>query len=477
MTSVIWSPQPKQALFMSRPEFESLYGGAAGGGKSDALVIEGTRQVSNAAYQGLIMRKTYPELTELINRSLELYPKIFPGARYNDSKHVWSFPGGAKIYFGSMQHSKDKLKYQGRQYQFIGIDEATHFTLEEIDFLKSRCRARAPGQRCYFRLTANPGGPGHGWVKSRYIDVGANKRVWESYEITDPSGKKIIQAKDRIYIPATVFDNRKLLENDPNYLSTLAALNTEDRNAFLYGNWDSFSGQVFTEWKNEPEHYQDQKYTHVIEPFDIPDNWRIWRSYDFGYSKPFSAAWYAISPDDTIYLIKEYYGWNGTPDKGLQWEPRKQAEEIKKMEQDDPLLKRFNIFGVADPAIWERSSGESIAHIMEMRGIYFSKADNSRIPGKMQCHYRLAFDPNGRSKFYVFNTCKQFIRTIPTLVYDQTHVEDIDSTQEDHIYDQWRYLLMQHPIAPSFTLKTPKPYNPLDTDSNYDPYSWVRKLI
>ena len=117
--NVIWQPQPKQALFMSRPEDEALYGGAAGGGKSDALVIEATRQVEIPHYKGLIMRKTYPQLTELIEKSLLYYPPAFPGARYNDSKHTWTFPSGAKIVFGSMQYTKDKQNYQGKAYDFI----------------------------------------------------------------------------------------------------------------------------------------------------------------------------------------------------------------------------------------------------------------------------------------------------------------------------------------------------------------------
>lgn len=479
MTNVLWQPQPKQAAFMARPEFEALYGGAAGGGKSDAEVVEGTRQIDNPLYQGLIIRKTYPELSELINRSLEIYPYAFPGAKYNDSKHVWTFPSGAKIYFGAMQHKKDKLKYQGRQYQFIGVDEATHFSLEEVDFLRSRCRARGPGQRCYVRLTANPGGPGHGWVKERFIKLGPNKRAYEMYEIEEPDGKKIRQIRDRIFIPATVFDNKKLLANDPNYLATLASLSEADKKAFLYGDWDSFNGQAFTEWRNDSNHYQDHKYTHVIEPFTIPLNWKVFRSYDFGYAKPFAVGWYAVSTDGTIYRIKEFYGWNGTPNVGLQWEPAKQAAEIAKFEKEDATLKHFKVYGVADPAIWNRSNGESIANLMENNGLYFDKADNSRIPGKMQCHYRLAFDENGKSQFYCFNTCKQFIRTIPDLIYSQKHVEDIDSDGEDHIYDEWRYLMMKHPINPRFEVKQPKPFDPLSDNETrrIHEYDWVRKLV
>ena len=149
---------------MARPEWEALYGGAAGGGKSDALIIEATRQVHIPHYKALVLRKTFPQLSELIEKSLNYYPRAFPKARYNESRHTWTFPSGAKIIFGAMQHTKDRTKYQGQAYDFIAFDELTHFTWEEYSYLFSRCRPNGPGTRCYIRATANPGGVGHGWV-------------------------------------------------------------------------------------------------------------------------------------------------------------------------------------------------------------------------------------------------------------------------------------------------------------------------
>lgn len=462
---VLWCPQPKQQEMMSRPEFEALYGGAAGGGKSDYLVAEALRQVNNRFYRGIIFRREYPQLVDLIDRSRELYKAAYPRASYNESGHVWKFPSGAKIYFAAMQHEQDRLKYQGRHFDFIGFDELTHFTERQYTYLFSRARPSGPGTEVYVRATANPGGIGHGWVKSRFVSITTpGHPIVSEVVIRDPKGKEIRLSKDRIFIPSSVFDNPALLENDPGYLGNLAILPEAERNALLYGDWDSFEGQVFTEWKNDPENYETRQWTHVIEPFKIPSGWEIVRGYDFGYAKPFSVGWYAIDYSGTIYRIREFYGCvEGSPNVGTKMEPTEQAQMIRQIEETDVNLKGRKITGIADPSIFDRSRGKSVADMMAENGVYWSSGDNHRIAGKMQYHYRLAFDENGIPKFYVFNTCKNFIRTIPDLVYDEKNVEDIDTTQEDHIYDECRYVFMQHPIPMRRSVKKEIPLeDPLD---------------
>lgn len=427
-SNIIWQPQSKQALFMSRPEFEAFYGGAAGGGKTDCAVMEALRQVDHPKYRGLIVRKTYPQLSEIIDRSIELYPRIFPGAKFNDSKHFWKFPSGAKVIFKSFPYLRKKDDFQGLPFQFIDVDELTHFLLEEYMYLMSRCRPRAAGQRSYVRAQGNPGGVGHGWVKGRFVTAGEPyKRIWESVDV---GGKLLL--RDRVFIPATVFDNKILLQNDPNYIATLAMLPEAEKKALLYGDWDSFQGQVFMEWKHDSSHYKDRLWTHVIDPFKVPAEWRVWRCFDFGYSKPFSVGWYAVDYDGRLYRIRELYGCTGTPNQGVKWEPTRIAQEIKRIEADDPNLKGRKIMGIADPSIWDKSRGESVADMMERMGVHWSPADNTRIPGKMQIHYRLAFDEGGLPMLYIFNSNKHFLRTFPNLVYSQKDVEDVDTNQEDH---------------------------------------------
>lgn len=426
--NVIWKPQPRQAEFLSRPEDEVLYGGAAGGGKSDALLAEALRQVPIPHYRGIIFRKTYPQCAELVDRSMQLYPRIYPGARYNGQLHCWIFPSGAQIYFGNMQHTKDRINYQGKHYDFIGFDELTHFKWEEYSYMFSRNRPGGPGTRCYIRATCNPGGIGHGWVKQRFIEGKEPMKTYtEEYQV---NGKTL--QKTRAFIPSTVFDNQILLENDPNYLASLAGLPEAEKRALLYGDWDSFSGQVFTEFRNNAQGYISRKWTHVIEPFAIPKWWRRYRSFDFGYSKPFSVGWWAVDGDGRAYRYRELYGCTGEPDTGVKWTVPEMARQIRDIE--NTYEQGNTIFGVADPAIWDVRYGEeaSPAQQFQKYGVYFDKADNSRLAGKMQMHYRLEFDEEGFPMMYVFNTCKAFIRTVPALVYDETKTEDVDTQGEDH---------------------------------------------
>ena len=450
---------------MQHGEDELLYGGAAGGGKSDYLVVEPTRQIKIPEYRALILRKSVPELAQLIDRSLVIYPQICKKAKFNNTKHLWTFPSGAKIQFGSLFHIKDKYKYQGLQYDFIGFDELTQFTWEEYSYLKSRNRANCKDTRVYVRATANPGGIGHGWVKQYFVTAGKPyETIWKKDAVKMPDGTIKYYFSSKAFIPASVFDNDELLKNDPDYVKRLAQMNEADRNALLYGSWDSFAGQVFLEWMDDREHYKDKRFTHVIEPFDIPWGWRIIRSFDWGYTKPFSVGWTAVDNDGRYYRIRELYGCTNEPNTGVKWDDVDVAKRIKEIEMTDPNIKGHQIYGVADPAIFaEQGSGKSIAATHAEMGVYWNKGDNSRISGKMQFHYRLAFDEKGIAMFYCFNTCRDFIRTIPNLVYSEKHVEDIDTDGEDHIYDESRYAFMTNVITPRKTvLRSIREFDPLN---------------
>lgn len=460
----VWVPQPRQAVFMARGEDEVLFGGAAGGGKSDVLVAEALRQVHIKHYKGLILRKTYPQLGELIDKTLNLYPQIFPKAKYNSTTHTWRFPSGAKIIFGSLPHSKDKYNYQGQAYDFIGFDELTQFTYEEYIYLVSRNRPNGPDTRVYMRATANPGGIGHGWVKDRFITAAPPMTtVWEEVKAKLPNGEERALKRSRIFVPSLLTDNEALIRNDPGYMARLASLPEAQRKALLYGDWDSFSGQVFTEWRNDPDHYADHRGTHVIDEFEPPAWWSYYRSLDWGYRKPFSIGWWAVDNDGVAYRILEWYGCErDNPDTGLQMDPSEVFRQVAALERTHPYLKGRKIHGVADPAIWQTQTGVSVAEEATKQGVYFTPGDNSRLAGWMQLHERLRFSEDGTAGMYVFKTCRDFIRTFPALVYDERHVEDVATDTEDHQGDEARYFAMARPITARVPQARPAAiYNPL----------------
>lgn len=439
--NIVWQPQKKQEEFQARNEYEVLYGGSAGGGKSDALLCEALRQVDKKEYRALILRKTVPQLRELIDRSQTLYSKAFSDAVYKSMEHVWQFSSGAKIYFGSMHHQTDRFAYQGRRFDFIAFDELTHFTAEEYFYMFSRNRPSAPNMRIYIRATANPGGIGHSWVKNRFIDPAPPLTPIKSeLNIVLPNGESQTKIRERIFVPSTVFDNKALMQNAPNYIASLAMLPEAERKALLYGDWNSFSGQVFSELKTN---ITNGIGSHVIEKRSFPPNLPVYRSFDFGFSKPFAVAWFIVQ-NNIIYNVYEYYGSQNANNVGIKLNPEQIANNIRQIETSHPLLKNRQVIGIADPSIFDESRGKSIAQMMEQSPnfIYFIRGDNTRLAGKMQVHKYLKFDKNNKPSIYFFKTCTNMLRTLQNLIYSESNVEDVDTSVEDHMYDCLRYFLM-----------------------------------
>lgn len=429
-------PNEKQKLVLSAKAKHIGFGGARGGGKS--WVVRAKAKLLAFEYKGikeLIVRRTYPEL---INNHINiLRQELLGAAKYNDKDKVLKFENGSTINFTYCDNDKDLDRLQGQEYDIIFLDEATQLSEYQMKTITACLRGvnNFP-KRIYY--TCNPGGQGHGYIKRIFID-----KAYEAGEIPE----------DYYFVQSLVTDNKVLMESQPDYIKQLEALPPKIRKAWLEGDWDVYEGQFFEDFVDRPDYYADRTWTHVIDPFEIPEGWKIYRSFDWGYNKPFSCGWWAVDFDGVAYRILELYGCTKVPNEGVKWTPPQVFAEIARIEREHRWLKGKKIIGIADPAIWNAETGKSIADVAAEHSVFFTKGDHERIAGWMQVHYRFAFDDNGFPMMYVFSNCKAFIRTMPLLQYDEHKPEDLDTDGEDHVADEVRYFLMSRPIKPRVAKK------------------------
>jgi len=440
----IFKPNPgPQTTFLSAPEREVLYGGAAGGGKSYALISDPLRYFGNKHFNGLLVRRTNDELRELIWKTKELYPQAYPGAEFKEKQSEWRFPSGAKLWMSYLERDEDVLRYQGQAFTWIGFDELTQYSTPFAwDYLRSRLRSADPemSKNLAMRATTNPGGPGHGWVKRMFIDPApAGKAFWATNIQTGetivypPGHPKAGQPLfKRRFIPARLSDNPFLAE-DGNYEANLLGMSEQQKRQLLDGDWNVADGAAFEEFR---------EHIHVCEPFDIPKNWRRFRSCDYGYSSFSAVHWYAIDPDGVLYVYRELYV------------TKKEADELAKLILDLEKGERID-YGVLDSSLWSKRGdpGPSIAERMIRAGCKWRPSDRSpgsRIASKNRLHELL------KPKFYgndivkpgiiFFNTCRQIISDLPIIPMDPKGSDDIDLRYaSDHAYDSIRYGIMTRP--------------------------------
>lgn len=439
-----YCPTKKQRMFHESCVDELLFGGAAGGGKTKAIVMDamfrGLHYPGTAAY---IFRRTFAELEgTVIKEALASIPREL--GRYLASKHVMYFPNGSFIKFCHCAYEGDMYDYQGHEIDWLYFDELTHFTLPIYEYIKTRLRTKKEsGVTPVVRCSANPGNVGHAWVKARFVDAGPYMSIVEDQIKDQNTGE--VRINRRQYLPSLVSDNPYI--ND-DYKFKLLQKPEALRRALLNGDWDVFEGQAFIEFTDDPTHYDDGIKTHVIKPFEIPTHWPRYMSFDWGSARPFSVGWWAVAPSGTVYRYREWYGWNGTPNVGLNKTVSEIATEIIDIETRAGERGLF-IDRVCDPALmFERERGDSLAQKFSDHGLHFRRGDNSRMAAKAELHERFRFREDGKPAMYVFSNCKQFIRTVPALPYSLSKPEDIDTDAEDHIYDETRYFLMCRPMIP-----------------------------
>jgi len=448
-TVVLWEPQPgPQTLLIQCPCFEVFFGGARGGGKTDGSL--GDWLIHSRTYgqhaSALFIRRKLTQLTDAIKRSKQLFSKV--GATYNVQTKLWTFPNGSTFQFVYLERDSDAENYQGHEYTRVYIEEVTNFPdPEPIQKMKAVLRS-SHGVPCGMRLTGNPGGAGHQWVKARYIDNGPFNvvRVTETVEFGDGTKKDI--SIERVFIPARLRDNPKLFENDPTYVARLRQVGSEKLvKAWLDGDWDGIDGSFFDMWDED---------THVIkEELPIPSHLSVFRAMDWGSARPFSVGWYAVSdgkslpfPRGALYRFQEWYGIKERWAEGrIQYEPNQGIKLPANLvgrgvKARDP---RPRVPGFADPSIFANNGGPSIAEMMLAENCAWMRADNARDGGWQQMRRRLDTSSDA-PLLYFHESCTHAIRTIPFLQHDDKKIEDVDTDAEDHAGDEVRYACMTRPI-------------------------------
>jgi hypothetical protein len=433
---IAWQPQPgPQKALVDCPIAEVLFGGARGGGKTDGILGKWAikSQRYRRGFNAVFFRKEMPQQDDLIDRAKDIYTRL--GARWQEQKRLFLMPGGGRVRFRPLENVLDAEKYQGQNLSDAAVEEAGNYAQSApIDRLFG-CLRSAAGVPVQLILSANPGGPGHQWIRQRYIDPA-------------PQGMRILvrdlpngRTHKAVYIPSRVQDNKILLAQDPGYVDRLHLVGSQNLvSAWLRGDWSVVEGAYFPEFSME---------RHVLRPFAIPEHWARIRAMDWGSAKPFCVLWLAVS-DGTMPTIsrgalvcyREWYGWSGEPNVGCKMTAGAVGDGIRKLEVGEPKGDE-----VLDPAAFSEDGGPSIAERMNLN---FRRADNKRVArqgamgGWDQVRERLNGE-EGRPLLYLFSTCTHLIRTLPALQHDPQRAEDVDTDSEDHAPDALRYGCMSRP--------------------------------
>lgn len=433
---------PTQELFIACPAKEATVEGNRGSGKTTALLHDFYNDVKTGlgrAWRGILFRRTFPQLQDVINKSKTIF--YATGATYNQTDKRWEWPTGEVLYFRQAEKPDDYYNFHGHEYTWIGWEELTTWPdISLYESMMSCLRSTVKGIRLRVRSTTNPYGVGHNWVKMRFIDT------------LMPNEVKIINGVLTGRIRLMLSENLSLLEADPDYINRLKAISEPaKRAAYLEGSWDIVAGGALDDvWDRS---------IHVIEPFEIPHSWAIGRSFDWGSTRPSSIGWWAISdgtevvlkdgsthtyPVGTTFRIAEYYTWNGNPNEGTKEKAIEIARNILKYEKEMGI---YPTISIADTAIFNSGSDQSIADDMLRVGVRFDKSDSSQGSRKIGLEKIRAMLSEGLKNIkefpclYIFNSCMHFIRTVPILPRDKIKIDDVDTNAEDHVYDESRYFL------------------------------------
>lgn len=442
-----WRPHPgSQVIFLACPVFECLYEGTRGPGKTDALLMSFAQFVGlgfGAAWRGVLFRESYPQLADVVAKTKRWFRQFFPAAKFNESLYVWTFPGGEQLLLRNGAKEDDYWSYHGHEYPWIGFEELTNWrSLEFYEMMHSCCRSSQPGMPRMVRATCNPYGRGHAVVKDRF-QLGRSG-VAPGTIIQDGEGR------ERTYVHGDLRENTTLAVTDPEYIKTIRGTKDPNRRkAWLYGDWDINIG-AFLEGAWDPQ-------KHIVKPFPIPSQWKIWQSMDWGYGKPYAVLWFAKDPEGKTYIFRELYGcakddqgkW--LPNVGTKETPDRVARRIKDREQHDERLGLEMSLRMTGPDLFAKGGGQwgvqnTQAQVFRKQGLVFRPwwaGKGSRVAGALLVKQALELD-----QLAVFSTCEHWLRTVPTLEPDPDDPDDVDTEAEDHCFDATKSGLMRRTSAP-----------------------------
>lgn len=469
-TAVVWSPQEGgQVKSITCPVWELLIHGNRGGGKTDVLLMDYAKGVGRgygADYRGLLLREATTELGDVIAKANKWFPRMFPGAKYNESTKRWKFPGGETLWFNYARVIADYDQYHGHEYPWIGWEELTNHAIPDIYLKLMSCnRCSNPKVPKKYRSTCNPNGPGHAWVKQRFIDTVKEGRIYrEEMDLTyiDKKGNEIKESAiiTRTHIFTDMMDNKILLDADPLYRAKMKQMTMDNEmleKAWMKGSWDLIIGGFFTDVWNPK--------VHIIKPFKIPKSWECIRSFDWGSSKPWCVTFaveangeqpdnmppdFPYIPKGTIIVIKELYGWTGKVNEGDKADSSEIVGRIKEVEEAIKIEYGLKVqAGPADTSIYDVKDGTSIGMSMakyplSLFWLRAHKGSGSRVSGWSLIRQMLG-SANRRdvesAHLYFFPEAYHHIRTLPIQQRDEKKPEDINSDLEDHAMDSLRYLI------------------------------------
>lgn len=433
----------KTKLLLTCPANEIFMGGSLGGAKSTSLVLDaGLYAMRYPKVNLVLIRQSF---TELLNSVITKFEEIFPPEVYvyKSSYKKGFFCNGSIVNFGYIESDSDLFHHQSVEYQYLGIDEATHNTEYQHRSIKKRVRSSRADVPTRIVYTANPGGYSHKYFYDRFMK---DKNPYQIYKTKETAHLPDKEARTQCFIKSGLIDNKYIFENDPTYKYQLQEMTEADKEMYLFGNWESNAGQFFKEWNED---------SHIIDSYELQDDDTLFITADFGTNKPSAIYWVALTRTGRVVAYRELYTIrNDEADTGLNIPAHSLAKMILDKTPDNEKNRIKTMY--LDNSCWNNlGHGSTTFHLMqEVLPFPIVKTNKARVDGWQHFRYYLeAKDKNNNPYFQCTKNCVHLIRTMPIQIFSKTLENDIDTKQEDHAQDSIRYFLINRPKPKNYSVK------------------------